>query len=461
MSIAAGIKGPAPLPWTEEFRQTIALAGPLALVQIGQIAIQTIDTIMVGRLGDAALAAASLGFNLHSIPFFLCLGVVLAASPLAAQAHGARQPRELRRVVRQGLWVAIAIAIPGTLLLQMGETWLGLIGQPPDLARDAGIYVAAFAFGLMPGLMLFALRAFITALNRTGPIVVTMAFGLALNTFLNWLMIYGNWGFPRWELFGAGVASAIANWAMVAMLGIWLMLARPYRKFHVLGRFWRPDWDKFRTILRLGAPIGITIVMEAGMFAVAAFAMGWISTEAVAGNHIALQWAAITFMIPLGLGQAATVRVGHAVGRRDPVGARRAGWSAIALAVIFMSGAALTFWTVPEILTAAFLDAGDPKNAPALAQAAAFLAVAALFQLFDGMQVTGAAALRGLSDTRWPMIYAILGYWGIGLPVMLVLAFPLGWDGVGIWTGLAAGLAVTAFLMLSRFHRLTGGATGA
>ena len=438
-----------------EFRLTLALAGPLAAVQIGQIAIQTADTIMIGRLGEAALAAAALGFSMFTIPFFLCLGIVMAAAPLAAQAYGAKQAREMRRVVRQGLWVAVAIGIPATLFLMASETWLILIGQQPDLAQEAGIYLRSFAIGILPAIAVFALRAFITALNRTAPIVWSVGGALALNVFLNWLLIYGNWGFPRLELLGAGIASAIANWAMFIGLCSWASLARPYRKFHILGRFWRPDWEKFRAILAIGFPIGITILMEAGMFAVSAFAMGWISVEAVAGHQIALQWAAITFMVPLGLGQAATVRVGHAVGRQDPVGARRAGWAAIALAVCFMSGSAITFWTIPEWLAGAFLDAGNPNNAGALTQAVAFLGVAAIFQLFDGMQVSGAAALRGLSDTTWPMIFAIIGYWGIGLSVMMTFAFVLDWGGVGLWSGLAAGLAVAAFLMLRRFHYLT------
>lgn len=455
MTSTAGITGQPPRSWMVEFRQTLALAGPLAAVQVGQIAIQTTDTIMIGRLGEAALAAAALGFSMFSIPFFLCLGIVMAAAPLAAQAYGARQAREMRRVVRQGLWVSVAIGIPATLFLMASEIWLTLIGQQPDLAREAGIYLTSFALGVLPAIGVFALRAFITALNRTAPIVWSMGGALALNVFLNWLLIYGNWGFPRLELLGAGIASAIANWAMFIGLCAWASLARPYRKFHILGRFWRPDWEKFRAIFAIGFPIGITILMEAGMFAISAFAMGWISVEAVAGHQIALQWAAITFMVPLGLGQAATVRVGHAVGRQDPVGARRAGWAAIALAVCFMSGAAITFWSIPEWLAGAFLDASNPDNAGALAQAIAFLGVAAIFQLFDGMQVTGAAALRGLSDTTWPMIFAIIGYWGIGLSVMMTLAFVQDWGGVGLWSGLAAGLAVAAFLMLRRFHYLT------
>ena len=461
MTSATGITGLPPRSWMEEFRQTIGLAAPLALVQIAQIAIQTADTIMIGRLGETALAAGSLGFNLNTVPFFLALGIVLAATPLAAQAFGARQARELRRVVRQGLWVSIAVGIPAMFFVMSGGFWLSLIGQPTLLAHDAGIYLFSYSFGMVPSLAVFGFRAFVTALNRTAPIVWSMLGGLVLNIFLNWLLIYGNWGFPRWELHGAGIASALSNWVMFLGLGWWLVVARPYRKFHILGRFWRPDWEKFRTIFVIGTPIGITIVMEAGMFAVSAFAAGWISVETVAGHQIALQLSAITFMVPLGLGQAATVRVGHALGRGDLVGIRRAGWSAIALAICFMGGAAVTFWTIPDVLAAAFLDVNDPANGPALSLAISFLGVAAFFQLFDGMQVSGAAALRGLSDTRWPMIFAIVGYWGIGLTVMMTLAFGLGWGGVGLWTGLASGLAVAAFLMLRRFHILTKGAPGA
>lgn len=443
--------------WTREARAMLRLAGPLILVQVAQIAVQTVDTIMIGRLGDRELAAASLGFNLFSIGFFLCLGIVIATSPLAAQAYGARDMRGFRRVVRQGLWVASAVAVPAVVLQVFTEPLLLLAGQEAELAALAEGYLHAFMWGTFPALWLFAFRAFVTALDRTAPVVWAGVLGLALNAFLNWLLIYGNWGFPRLELVGAGIASSISNFCMAGGLGLYLMLARPYRKFAILGRFWKPDWETFLAILTLGLPVGVTILMEAGMFAVSAFIMGWISAEAVAGHHIALQWAAITFMVPLGLGQAATVRVGHAVCRRDMPAARRAGLAAIVMAAGFMCLTAIAFWTLPGPLSAAFLDPGNPGNAEALALAASFLAVAAFFQIFDGLQVTGAAALRGLSDTKVPMWYAVIGYWALGLSAMLLLAFPGGLDGVGIWAGLAIGLGVAAVLMVRRFDRLTAG----
>jgi MATE family multidrug resistance protein len=241
----------------------------------------------------------------------------------------------------------------------------------------------------------------------------------------------------------------------------YVLIDRQFRRYQILGRFWRPDWVRFREIFRLGLPIGVTLMMEVGLFATAGYMMGWIGTAELAAHQIALQCASVTFMVPLGLSQAATVRVGLAAGAGDAAGVRRAGIAALVMGGIFMTLMALLMWTLPAAIAGLFIDAGDPANARVLQIAVTFLGIAALFQVFDGGQVIGAGALRGLKDTRWPMIFAAFAYWVVGISMALGLAFGAGLAGLGIWIGLALALAVAALLMIGRFVVLQRQAVGA
>jgi MATE family multidrug resistance protein len=443
-----------------EIRATAWLALPLAATQLGQIAINTTDVLFLGRLGADALAAATLGIALFHVVMVSCFGVVMATAPLVAQALGGRQPRRLRRVVRQGLWVTAAITAPCLLLLWFTRPILVAIGQQPELAAGAERFMHALMWALPSAVGFVALRNFVTAFERTRPIVVIMFAGVAVNALLNWLLVFGNLGFPRLELVGSGLASTIVNAAMLAALAIHASRARPFRRYAVLGRLWRPDWAVFREILKVGLPIGLMLLMEVGLFAGAAFLMGWIGAHQVAAHQIAIQIASTSFMVPLGVSMAATVRVGLAVGRGDRAGARRAGFVACAMGGAFMSACGVLFWLFPHELAGLFLRADDPAAPVVLALAAGFLRIAAIFQLVDGLQVIGAGALRGLGDTRVPMLCAGLGYWAVGFPSCLLLGFGLGLDGTGVWLGMAIALLVVAALLVGRFERLTRAATG-
>jgi MATE family multidrug resistance protein len=305
-------------------------------------------------------------------------------------------------------------------------------------------------WSILPFLLFQAMRNFLSAVERPAWIFIVSALGILLNALLCWALIFGRLGLPALGVFGAGLGSSIVWTALTVGLGVVLATDRQFRRFHLFGRWWRADWPRFRHIWRLGLPIGLTMAFEGAVFGAAAYLMGLIDAESIAAHAVALQIAALSFMVPLGLGQAATVRVGRAVGRRDPDGIARAGWTAWTLGVGFMAAMALVMWIIPRDLITLFLN-DVPANARVIELGVSFLAVAAAFQIVDGAQVVGAGMLRGLHDTRVPMLFALFGYWVVGLGVGVWLAFRSGWEGVGIWVGLATGLGVVAVLMIARW----------
>jgi len=296
------------------------------------------------------------------------------------------------------------------------------------------------------------MRNFLSAMERPRWVLVISAAGIPLNAIVSWSLIFGHLGMPRLGLIGGGIGSAIVWTAMAFALAIVILTNRQFRRFHLFGRFWRPDWPRFRQLFRLGGPIGLTMGFEGAVFSAAAYLMGLFGAPSVAAHQIALQIAATTFMIPLALGQAATVRVGLAYGRRDQAGIGLAGWTAFGLSTAFMAVMAALMFLFPRDLMTLFLQ-DTPANATVISLGVSFLMIAALFQIVDGAQVVGAGMLRGLHDTRVPMVFALFGYWAIGLGVGVALAFAMDWRGIGIWTGLAVGLGVVAALMLWRWVR--------
>jgi MATE family multidrug resistance protein len=406
---------------------------------------------MLGWLGPVHLAAGTLATS-FIMPFLVCgTGIVGAVAPLVAQARGARDIKAVRRVVRQGLWAAILLAALFVPVLLQFRPIYTLLGQDPNTTLMAEEYIQRAVWMLFPALGIIALRSLLSAFDATRIILLITVGGVILNALLNYALIFGNFGFPRMELRGAGIVIVVVNLIMFAAMLTYVLRQRRFRRFHVLIRFWKPDWPRFREIFRIGVPIGLTVLAEVGLFTAAALLMGLLGTDEVAAHAIALQCASMAFMVPLGLGIAATVRVGMAYGRRDPEGIRKAGWTAFALGTSFMAVSCVLFLTLGGVIVSLFLDPSVPGNATALTLAATFLVVAGVFQLVDGAQVVAAHALRGLSDTKIPMVFAILGYWAIGLPTAWLLGFVVGWRGVGIWIGLAAGLASVAVVLVARF----------
>lgn len=446
---------PAQSPWRAEIRATFLLAYPLVLTNLTQALIHATDIVLLGWAGPRTLAAGALGVNLFTAFYIFGMGLVTAAAPMLARELGARRHsvREVRRTVRQAMWAAAAIAVPIWVLLWNAEPILLAMGQDPGLSADAARFVRALQWGLLPALLYLVLRAFVSALEKPIWSLIVAAGAVLFNGLINYALIFGKLGFPALGLLGAGIGSALTNFLMFAGMAWVVIRHQDFRRFHLFGRFWRSDWPRFADVWRLGFPIAITLALEVTIFNAAVFLMGLFGTAPLAAHAIAIQVAMLTFMVPLGLAQAVTVRVGLALGRHDPAGITRAGWTSFAIGVGFMACMSLLMVAMPHQLVYLFLDESDPANAPVIALAVSFLAVAAFFQIFDGAQVVGAGMLRGLHDTTVPMIYAGLGYWGIGMGVGATLAFGLGWQGLGIWIGLAAGLGVVAILMLTRWIR--------
>jgi MATE family multidrug resistance protein len=454
-NIATGAIAPAHQSWREELTETVKLSLPIALTQLGQIAMMTTDLALVGRLGDTALAASALAQIILFGAFVIGMGLMAAVAPLAAQGFGARKPRLVRRALRVGLWAALLLGVPMTVLQLWGEDMLLAAGQAPDAAALAGRYLTGLAWSLIPAWCFIALRNFMGAVNRPEPALWITLVAIPVNFALAYALIFGEYGMPQLDLLGAGVATTTVNIGMCAA-AIWVCYARrPFKKYRVLGRFWRSDWPLFWQLIVIGLPISGAFALEYGLFMTAALLMGWIGTSALAAHQIALQIAAIMFMVPFGISMAATVRVGHAVGRGDAPATRRAGFTALALGTVFMATMALLVAVTRHWIPGLFLGEETPAATETVALAATLLALGATFFIFDGVQTIAAGALRGLHDTRVPLVLAGVSFWAIGFTSAYALGFPVGWGAYGIWIGLTIGLLVYASLLVWRFHYLT------
>jgi MATE family multidrug resistance protein len=442
--------------WRAELIETVRLALPIALTQLGQIAMMTTDLALLGRLGDDVVAAAALAHIVLFVAFVLGMGLVSAVSPLAAQAFGAREPRMVRRSLRVGLWAAFLLGIPLTAVQLYGFEILVALGQTEASATLAARYLYGLAWCLVPGWWFIALRGFMGAVNRPEPALWITLAAIPANAFLAYGLIYGEFGLPRLDLLGAGLATAIVNTGM-CIACVWVCYAqRPFRKYRILGNFWRADWPLFGRLLTIGAPISGTFLLEYGLFAAAAVLMGWIGTSALAAHQIALTVASIVFMVPFGVSMAATVRVGQAAGRGDAAATRIAGFTAIGLGVVFMASMTLLIVATRHIIPLLFLGWNGGDAAETALLAATLLLLGSTFFIADGVQTVAAGALRGLNDTRIPLLFSAVCFWAIGFTGSWGLGFPLGLGAAGIWIGFTIGLAVYAVLLVWRFHRLTG-----
>lgn len=435
-----------------ELAETLKLAVPIALTQLGQIAMMTTDIALIGRLGTEAMAAASLAHTVFFVSFTFGMGLVSAVAPLAAQAFGARDPHLIRRSLRVGLWAALLMSLPMMALSFRGEPILLMLGQTPTGARLAQEYLFGLTWSILPALWFMAIRGFMSAVNRPEPILWITLAAIPANALLVYLLLYGAFGLPELGLFGAGLATSIVNLGTF-LAALWFAARRrPFRKYQVLGHFWRVDWKLMRRLVVIGAPISLSFLLEYGLFGAAGLLMGVISTTALAAHQIALQVAAILFMVPFGIGMAATVRVGHAIGRGDASAVRRAGFVATWLGIVL--AAVLTLAVIISRFGIAGVFLGESTDATA-ELSATLLLVGSTFFIADAIQTIAAGSLRGMNDTRIPLLFAILSYWLIGFPCACWLGFwtPLG--AVGVWIGLSVGTAVYAALLLLRFRGLT------
>ncbi len=440
-------------------RGLLVLGVPLIGSHLAQIAIVATDTVMLGWYDVTALAAMTLAQSVWFLCFIVGSGFAFAVLPMVASALGAGDDTQVRRVTRMGMWLSALFGLAVMPALIWSEPLFLALGQSPETSMLAERYMRIAAFAMIPALLMMVLKSYLAALERSQSVLWITVATAVLNVGVNWALIFGNLGFPELGLRGAAIASVIAN---LVGLGVFAVYAARVTPEHALfTRLWRPDGEAFGRVARLGWPIGLTNLAESGLFSAASVMIGWLGAQPLAAHGVALQLTAITFMVHVGLSQAATVRAGSALGRGDRPALLTGARAAIALSVCFSAVTVTLYLTMPELLVGLFIDPSDPERPAIVAIGTTLLMVAALFQLVDGLQVVALGLLRGLQDTKWPMIYAGISYWVIGMPASYVMGFVLGLGAMGVWLGLVVGLALAAVTLLARFRsaaRAGGGA---
>ena len=438
-----------------ELGATVQLAVPLAAANVLQMAVYAIDVMFVARLGQLELAAVSLSISLFGLLVWGGMGLTSAVAPLVAAELGRRSHavREVRRSIRMALWLSGVCGLGTVVACSFGEQIMLATGQRPDIAARAGDFLDVIKWAAIPMVAANVLRIFVSALGRPVFATAITAVALGINIVGNYALVFGNLGAPALGLEGSALASNITACLTVAAYAVAIYSDKSMRRYRVFGRFFRSEWTRMKQIVKIGTPIAFTVVAEGGLFGGAAFLMGRIGAAELAAHTIALQVAAVFFQVPYGIGQAATIRVGYHFGASDRDAIARAGWSALAVAGAFMFVSASAMLFLPTLILSAYVDVGAAANAAMVGLAVQYLAIGAAFQLFDGMQTVGAGVLRGLQDTRVPMIMAISGYWLIGFTTAVVLGFASPLEGIGVWIGLAVGLVVVAGMLMRRWHR--------
>lgn len=437
-----------------ELPATLALGWPLAAANLLQMLVHAVDVIFVARLGDSALAASSLAVSIFGLLLWTTTGLLGASAPLIAAELGRRKHavREVRRTVRMALWLSCIVGAGAMAICLAGGWIMTVTGQPPEITARATGFLAILMWSMVPMILASVLRIFVAALGRPQIGMMITLLALGVNSLGNWALVFGHLGLPALGLHGSALSSILTSLAMLGAYVAVIQTDRRLRRYHLFGNLWRPEWSRFMDMLRIGTPIGLTILAEAGLFTGAAFLMGRIGEAQLAGHTIALQVAALAFQVPFGIAQAATIRVGLAYGAGNIRGITVAGQAALLLGVGFTVASALVMWLAPTLVLSIYVDVAAPRNAAMVGFAMQFLLVAAAFQLVDGAQAVLQGALRGLQDTRMPMIIAISGYWIAGYGTAIYLGFWTPWAGVGVWTGLAVGLAAVAAALIIRWN---------
>lgn len=429
------------------------LTWPMVITNLSYLGMRFTDTVFAGRLSAADLAAVSVGGDLWVPVILFIMGILLAVSPTVSHAYGANRLEDIASTVRQALWLALITSIPGWFLLTQGDVVMHWVGVDAALIPLASGYLDAIAWGLPAIAMFYVLRFTSEAVSHTRPLLLVATVGLLVNVFADWVLMYGKLGFPALGAVGTGYASAIVQWAMFLVLLWYMHGAERFRSFRIFERFEWPRWQPNADLLRLGLPIAVAVFMEGSLFSAVGLLMATLGTTVVAGHQIAVNWAALMFMVPMGVAGGITVRVGQALGRNDPEQARFSGITGIVLCVGIMTVSALVMILFREHIIALYT-----RNPEVTAMALGLLWVAAAFQLFDGLQVAAAGVLRGYKDTRVPMFITLLAYWFVGFPVAWLGGIVLGYGPIVIWAGLIGGLLVAGILLTARFlHRFTSG----
>ncbi|MCB1448239.1 MAG: MATE family efflux transporter [Rhizobiaceae bacterium] len=437
--------------WKSHVVETLALGLPLIGAQLAQNGIHVTDIVIIGRLGTNELAAMVLAAQFYFTIFIFGSGFTAAVVPLAAQAFSQGDVQHVRRAVRMGLWVVFAFSALAMPLIYYAEPVLVAMGQDRHVSALAAGYLHIAGWGMFPALAFMVLRSFLSAVGKAGFVLYVTLVVLVVNAVFAYGLVLGHLGMPALGMTGAAIVALSVN-ILSFVLTIWYVQAVPeLRRFEIFVRFWRADRHMLAEVFSLGLPIGLTILAEVSLFTVASLLMGWIGTAELAAHGIALQCSSLAFMIPLGLAQAATVRIGIAAGANDREGMIRAAWVVVAISAGVALIGGLLFAAFPSFFAGLFLDNSKEDAAAVLGFATTFVMVAGAFQMVDGLQAIGAGLLRGIKDTRIPMILALISYWAVGFVLAYMLAFPLGFGGIGIWLGFVFGLLAASILLLGRF----------
>lgn len=439
--------------WGSHIRATFALGIPLIGAQLAQLGIHTTDVVIVGQLGAVKLAAMVLAGQFLFTVFIFGSGISIGVMPMVAQAFGQGDAVAIRRSLRMGLWASIGYWMLALPIYLHAEEILLLLRQKPEIAALAGGYIRIAAFAMLPGLLFLVLRSLVSAVGRAGIILWVTIATLVLNAFLAYGLVLGHFGFPALGMTGAAIASVTVQVAGLLVLIAYIQMIE-IRKYELFVRFWRPDWHALGEVIKLGLPIGITVLAEVSLFSAASLMIGSIGTLELAAHGIGLQLASIAFMIPLGLSQAATVRVGVAHGRGDYIGLVRASITVLVIAgVIAATGGALLI--LHPVYFAGFYVSADSPDTPQLIEIARrLIIVAGIFQLVDGIQAIASGLLRGLKDASVPMVLALIAYWPIGFGLAWLFAFPLGYRELGVWFGFLVGLGASCLFLCTRYYIL-------
>jgi len=433
------------------FKATLSLGLPLIGSHLMQMVPGLTDTIMLGWYGVDELAASVLAHSLFFIILIVGSGFAITVMPMVASAAAIDDKTSVRRSVRMGLWISIIYSIFFIPILLFSENVFLILGQEEHLAKSAQTYLRIAGWSIVPGLLIMVLKSFFSALERPNVVLLSLIIGGLVNIVLNYTLIFGNFGMPELGLTGAAIATLVTTILSILILLYFCLFKDEYSSYLIFNNIWRIDIEAFKEVFKLGLPVGITMLAESGLFSATAVMMGWLGTNALAAHGIAIQISGITFMIYLGLANAGTVRVGRAVGREDNSGLKLASISVIILTIGAVLIVAFTFLSVPKSLLMLFLSPSHVDTPSIILIGVPLLAIAAIFQIADGLQVVVLGLLRGLKDTAIPMVITTICYWGVGIPCSYLFGFVFNWGGKGIWFGLVIGLTLASVFLSSRY----------
>ncbi len=437
-----------------EIRESLRLAIPLASAQVAQAATGFVDTVMMGWLGQETLAAGGLAATTFTTLLVTATGIVIAVSPLVAEAYGANDCSQIQKFTGQGLWLSVLVSIPIMLLLGHMDILIRQLGQTEAIAIGAKIYLDVMVWGFFPAIALAMLQSVISSLSQPRSILVIVIVGTIFNAFGNYVLGFGKLGFPNLGLTGIATASTLSQWLMLSCLVIYILRHTQIKTYRLFDKLLSFEPSILREMVWVGFPISVSFALEVGLFTVTTYLMGLIGIEVLAAHQIVFQTIAVIFMIPLGMSFATTIRVAQWNGQQNPEGIRRSVYVSMSLAATFMTAMAIALLLFPRTVISLYLDVNNPNNARAIALVSPMLIVAALSQILDGVQTTAAGALRGLKDTRIPMLLSFIAFWGIGLTSGYWLGFYFGFGGVGLWLGQLIGVAASAGVFVWRFQLL-------